>query len=149
MGIAAGVGFALAKKLKGEQGRIYVLESDGAMQGGITWEAALIAAHHQLNNLVVFVDSNRLQAMGKTDSILSLFPLEEKWRSFGWDVREINGHNFEAIENAILAPLTEKPLVIICHTVKGRGVPEWEGNNLWHYKAPNEAEYKEALACLT
>lgn len=146
-GLPFGVGFSLAKKIKKEDGKIYVLMSDGEMDCGTTWESALIGAHHQLDNLQVLVDFNELQAMGKVKEILNIEPLREKWQAFGWEVREINGHNFEEIEKALLSPSAKlgKPSVIIAKTIKGKGVSFMEGNNLWHYKSPSEKEYQRAL----
>lgn len=143
MGIAAGIGFALAKRLNKEDGRIYVLESDGALDGGITWESALIAAHQKLSNFVVLLDANGLQAMGKNEDILNLEPLADKWRSFGWDVTEINGHDYAQIE-AALAGIHTKPHIIIARTIKGKGVSFMENDNLYHYKKLSEEEYEKA-----
>jgi transketolase len=145
-GLPFGVGFALAKKLKKEKGRAFVLMSDGEMQTGTTWESALIAAHHKLDNLSVIVDANELQAMGKVKDILNIEPLREKWTAFGWEVVEIDGHNFEEIEKALTSQAhTEKPTAIIARTIKGKGVSFMEGNNLYHYKAPSQDEYQRAL----
>jgi len=143
-GLPFGVGFALAKKLKKEKGKVFVLMSDGEMQTGSTWESSLIAAHHKLDNLVVIVDFNGLQAMGKVKEILNIEPLKEKWEAFGWEVREIDGHNFEEIEKSLTLP-SERPVVIIAKTIKGKGVSFMEGDNIWHYKAPSEEEYQKAL----
>jgi len=146
-GLPFGVGFALAKKVKKEKGKIYVLMSDGEMDCGTTWESALIAAHHKLDNLVVIVDFNGLQAMGRVKDILNIEPLKDKWQAFGWEVREIDGHNFKEIEKALAesAPEEGKPRVIIARTIKGKGVSFMEGNNLYHYKAPSDEEYQKAL----
>lgn len=145
-GLPFGVGFALAKKLKKEEGRIFVLMSDGEMDCGTTYESALIGAHHKLDNLTVIVDCNGLQAMGKVKEILNIEPLKEKWQVFGWQVREIDGHNFEEIENALIMPNNkDKPLVIIAKTEKGKGVSFMEGENIWHYKAPSKEEYQKAM----
>src|SRR3989344_6078751 len=145
-GLPFGVGFALAKKLNKEEGRIYVLMSDGEMQCGTTWESALIGTHHNLDNLVVVVDANDLQAMGRVEDILNINPLKDKWRAFGWDVSEIDGHNFEEIEKALVSPGQGfEPRVIIAKTIKGKGVSFMEKNNLYHYKAPSDKEYHLAL----
>ena len=143
LGLPMAVGLALAKKLKGEEGNVYVLMSDGEMQIGTTWESALIAAQHQLDNLVVIVDNNGLQAMGATADILSLHNLETKFRSFGWATAQINGHSYLDID-AQLSVFNLMPKVIIALTVKGKGVPFMENNNLYHYKAPSEEEYLQA-----
>lgn len=146
-GLPFGVGFALAKKIKREKGKVFVLMSDGEMQIGSTWESALIAAHQKLDNLLAIVDANELQAMGKVKEILNIEPLKDKWKAFGWEVREIDGHNFEEIERSLVTPPIhkEKPLVIIAKTIKGKGVSFMEGDNLYHYKAPSEEEYQRAL----
>lgn len=144
-GLPFGVGFALAKKVKKDDGKIFIVMSDGEMQIGTTWESALIACQHHLDNLLVFVDYNGLQAMGNVNEILNIEPLGDKWRAFGWNVYEINGHNFEEIEKAINTPLLGKPTAIIAKTVKGKGVRFMEGENLYHYKAPSEQEYLTAL----
>ena len=146
-GLPFGVGFALAKKIKRETRRVFVLMSDGEMDCGTTWESALIAAHHKLDNLFVFVDFNELQAMGRVKEILNIEPLKDKWRAFGWEVQEIDGHNFEEIERALSEPplAKEKPMVIIAKTIKGKGWKRAENNNLFHYKAPSKEEYEEAI----
>lgn len=143
-GLPFGVGFVLAKKIKKEPGKTFVLMSDGEMQIGTTWESALIAAHHKLDNLFVIVDLNQLQAMGRVKDILNIEPLKDKWSAFGWEVREIDGHNFEEIEKSLTSP-SEKPVVIIARTIKGKGVSFMEGENLYHYKAPSDEEYQRAL----
>ncbi|MDI6603467.1 MAG: 1-deoxy-D-xylulose-5-phosphate synthase N-terminal domain-containing protein, partial [Patescibacteria group bacterium] len=143
-GLPFGVGFALAKKFKEEKGTIYVIESDGGMQGGQTWEAIQIAAQHKLNNLFLIVDDNSLQAMGETKRILNIHPLDKKLRIFGWDVKKINGHNFRQIETA-LSLKTKKPLAIIAKTVKGYPISFMSGNNLYHYKNLSKKEYLNAL----
>jgi len=146
-GLPFSIGFALAKKIKKEKGKVFVLMSDGEMDCGTTWESALIAAHNKLDNLVVVIDFNGLQAMGKVKDILNIEPLKDKWKAFGWEVREIDGHNFEEIEKALTKSVQkkEKPMVIIARTIKGKGVSFMEGNNIWHYKAPSEEEYQKAL----
>ena len=146
-GLPFGVGFALAKKLKKEKGKIYVLMSDGEMQCGTTWESALISSHQKLDNLVVIVDFNGLQAMGKIKDILNIEPLKNKWQAFGWEVREIDGHNFEEIEKALILPPLQpgKPVIIIARTIKGKGVSFMEGNNLYHYKMLSDDEYQKAI----
>jgi len=146
-GLPFGVGFSLAKKIKKEPGRIYVIMSDGEMNCGTTWESALIASHHHLGNLIVFVDYNKYQAMGKTNEILNIEPLSEKWISFGWKATEINGHSFEEIEQVLksVSENSDKPTVIIAHTIKGKGVSFMEGKNVYHYKAPSQEEYEMAL----
>jgi transketolase len=139
LGFPAAVGFALAKKLKGESGHIYCLMSDGELQSGTTWEAALIAAQHKLSNLTVIVDWNGWQAMGRNEDILKAkFPMD------GWQKRIVEGHDFEEMEQVFSLKAKECPRVIIAHTTKGKGVSFMENENIFHYRAPNEDEYKLA-----
>ena len=142
MGLPAAVGFALAKKLKKEDGNVYVLMSDGEIAIGTTWESALIAAHHKLDNLVVLIDFNRLQAMGKIEDILKL--PEIKQDLFGWDILGWPGHDYGWIEQA-LKPRKGLPNMNFMNTTKGKGVSIFENNNLWHYKAPSREEHELAL----
>lgn len=144
-GLPFAVGFALAKKIKKESGKVFVLMGDGEIAIGTTWESALIATHHQLNNLIVIVDFNGLQAMGKVKEVLNVEPLKEKWQSFGWQVQEIDGHNFNEIEKSLTSSSLDKPTIIIAKTIKGKGVSFMENKNLYHYKAPSEEEYQKAL----
>jgi len=145
-GMPFGVGFSIAKKIKKEKGRVFVLMGDGEIAIGTTWESALIAAHHNLDNLTVIVDANSLQAMGKVKDILNIEPLKNKWEAFGWEVLEIDGHNFKEIEESLLSLNKEgKPKIIIARTIKGKGVSFMEGNNIFHYKAPSDEEYQKAL----
>ena len=147
LGLPGAVGLALSKKMKKEAGKVYCLMSDGEMQCGTTWESAMIASHHNLNNLVVIVDSNGLQAMGSTDQILNIEPLENKWRVFGWHTDVVNGHDFDAIEESFNLPEdTTQPQIIITRTVKGKGVSFMANENLYHYKQLSEEEYLKALA---
>lgn len=147
MGIAAGVGFALSKKLKKEKGKIYILESDGAMNVGISWEAIMIASHHKLNNIILIIEDNGFQAMGKTEDILNMEPLGEKLKAFGWEVREVNGHNYTTLEQAITYPplYPDKPIAIIAKTIKGKGVSFMENQNIYHYLKVDDKDYKLAL----
>lgn len=144
-GLPGGVGFALAKKLNKENGQIHILMSDGEMQIGTTWESILIAKQHKLFNLIVWIDNNKLQAMGPVKEILDIEPLEEKVKSFGWNVQRINGHDFEAIEAVFNNLGGEAPHMIICDTIKGKGWKRAENNNLYHYKNISEEEFNEAL----
>lgn len=152
MGFPAAVGFALAKKLKGEQGKVYCLMSDGEFQIGTTWEALHIAAQHRLDNLIVFLDWNGLQAMGNTKDILNIKDPVGTLVNFGWMWNRYDGHDYEKLEKTIVnhddrmkhnqdLRVVDKPLLIICDTTKGKGVSFMENNNIWHYKAPNEQEY--------
>ena len=143
-GLPVAVGMALANKRSGNPGKVYVLASDGEMDIGTTWESSLLGAHHKLDNLIVIVDKNGLQAMGKVGDILNLEPLDKKWDSFGWNVLEIDGHSFNHIEWALTSETT-LPKVIIANTIKGKGVSFMENDNAWHYRNIPDKEYQLAL----
>lgn len=149
-GLAIGCGMALTAKRDQSNYRVFVLLSDGECDEGSTWEAALFAPHHRLSNLVVIIDYNKIQSLGPVNEVLDLEPLAAKWEAFGWSVREIDGHNFHEIEDALEnVPRAEgKPTCIIAHTVKGKGVTFMENKVLWHYRSPNEDELRSALAQL-
>lgn len=144
-GLPMGAGMALAGKRDNKKHRIFVLMSDGELDEGSNWEAILFAGHHKLNNLVAIIDYNKLQATGRTNEVLNLEPLAEKWRAFGWQAQEIDGHNFAEIKKASLSLAEDKPNVIIAHTIKGRGVSFMENEVVWHYRTPNKEEYDKAL----
>lgn len=144
-GLPFGIGLAIGNKRKNNQGRTIVIASDGEMNEGTTWESALLASHHKLDNLILIVDRNGIQSIGDTESTLSLEPLGEKWKSFGWLVDEIDGHNLAALLSSLQKSRDEKPRVIIARTVKGKGVSFMEGDNAWHYKSPNAVELELAL----
>jgi len=146
-GLSIGCGMALAGKRENRPYRVFVLLSDGECDEGSTWEAALFASHHRLNNLTAIVDYNKLQAFGTVKEVLDLEPMVEKWQSFGWAVREIDGHNFEQIEDALFGvPFEpEQPSCIIAHTVKGKGVSFMENQLIWHYWSPDEEQLRQAL----
>lgn len=146
-GLSVGVGMALAAKNDRKNYKVYVVLSDGELNEGSTWEAIMFASHHKLDNLVVIIDYNKIQALGYTKDIINLDPLSEKWASFGWEVKEIDGHDFKQIfETFNSTPFSEdKPNVIIAHTTKGKGVSFMENKLLWHYRSPSDDEYKEAL----
>ena len=119
--------------------------SDGELQIGTTWESLLIAKQHNLSQLVVLVDNNRWQAMGRTKDILNVEPIEERIRSFGWNVSRIDGHNYDQIDQALRNEPANSPSVIVCDTIKGKGVKKFEDNNTYHYKELSQEEYEEAL----
>lgn len=146
-GLPIGVGMALAARLSGRQSRVFVLLGDGECNEGSVWEAALLAAGQALGNLTVVVDYNKWQGTGRSNEILALAPLAEKWRAFGWAASEVDGHDLGAVcaalarsEDADGTP----PRAIIAHTVKGKGVSFMEDDNNWHYRIPTEAEVAEA-----
>ncbi len=146
-GLSIGVGMALAAKYNRANYRVIALLSDGEMNEGSVWEAAMFAAHHKLDNLIAIVDYNELQALGRTNEVVNLEPLAGKWHSFGWGVQEIDGHSFKEIINIFqkIPFRQQKPSVIIAHTIKGKGVSFMEGKLLWHYRHPDDEEYKRAL----
>lgn len=135
-GLPIGVGMALAARLDRKDFRTFVLIGDGECNEGTIWEAALSAGKHQLSNLVVILDSNKFQCYSSTLEVLNLEPLADKWQSFGFAVREADGHNLLALSNLFKSlPFTHnKPNLIICHTVKGKGISELENNPAWHHK---------------
>lgn len=146
-GLAVANGMALAAKLDRKLYRIYVLCGDGEMDVGEIWEAAMLAAHYKLDNIIMYLDRNMLQLDGPTEKIMSLEPLADKWRAFGWNVQEIDGHNMREIMLAThhATQFHGKPSVIICHTVKGKGVSFMEGSLRFHGKAPDKDECAKAL----
>ena len=146
-GLSLGVGMAIAAKRDQFSHRIFVLLSDGETDEGTVWEAAMLAAHQNLDNLIAIVDYNKIQALGRTNEVVRLEPFAEKWCSFGWEVQEIDGHDFEQIIPTLEeVPFRQrKPSAIIAHTVKGKGVSFMEDDLLWHYRCPDQQEYEKAL----
>ena len=146
-GLPVATGMALAAKINKNKHRVVVLMSDGECDEGSNWEAILFAAHHKLSNLVVIIDRNRLQSIHSTEDTLSLEPFPDKWKSFGWEVVEVDGHNHEEIFNACSNINTpqNKPLCVIANTIKGKNVSFMENNVLWHYRSPQGDEYKAAI----
>ena len=138
-GLPYGLGIALAAKRGSSDRRIFVLMSDGECDEGTTWESALVAGHHGLDNIVVAVDRNRLQSLMDTELTLRLEPFADKWRAFGWDVRDVDGHDHDALIEAFSADSTipGKPRIVICNTTKGKGVSFMENQVAWHYRTPN------------
>ena len=145
-GISAAAGMAYALKLKKNPAQVYVLLGDGESQEGIVWETAMIAPRLGLDNLTVIIDYNHWQSCGATDEVISMEPYGDKWKSFGWRVREMNGHDMRDIVSKLeeARNFRGRPTVIIAHTVKGKGVSFMEHNNVWHSKRPSEAQYLQA-----
>jgi transketolase len=133
-GISVAIGMALGLKLQKNPARVYTLLGDGELQEGEVWEAAMSGAHHKLDNLCAIIDYNKLQSDNTNDAIMRLEPLADKWRAFGWAVAEIDGHDIPAILETFrrAGATTEKPTVIIAHTIKGKGVPYMENIPTWH-----------------
>lgn len=147
-GLPVGCGMALAGKRDGMGFRVFALISDGELDEGSNWEAALFASHHRLDNLVVIVDRNNLQGFGRVEDVMSLEPLAAKWEAFGWAVKEIDGHDHEAIEQALASTpfMPDKPSIIVAKTIKGKGVSFMEDQLAWHYKSPGSDQLVQALS---
>ncbi len=143
-GLSLGVGCALAMRHKGvEKNKVYVILGDGECNEGSVWEAALSASKYQLNRLCAIIDRNHIQYDGDTGEVLPLEPLREKWSSFGWDTLEIDGHDVEACRKAFLAE-TDKPLVVIANTVKGKGISFMENQSGWHFGQLTSRQFEQA-----
>ena len=147
-GISTACGMALAAKLKGNGSRVYTLLGDGEIQEGQVWEACMFASHYSLDNLCVIVDNNGLQIDGDVAKVMSPYPIVDKLEAFGFQVRAIDGHDFDQIEAALVEAKTVKgkPFAIVMKTVKGKDVSFMENNAGWHGVAPNDAQYEQAMA---
>ena len=147
-GLSIATGAALAARLAASERRTFVLMSDAECNEGSVWEAVMFAAHHRLANLVVVVDVNGQQALGYTEDVIDLSPLDERWRAFGWDVHTVDGHDCEALRSVIdgLAPGRERPHVVLAQTVFGQGVSFMEREIKWHYLPMDDLQYARALA---
>jgi transketolase len=145
-GLGYGVGAALAARLADSDYRVFVLISDAECNEGSVWEAAMFAAHHRLANLVAIVDANGQQALGHTRDVLDLSPLGERWRAFGWDVHDVDGHDPEALVEAVgrLDTAAGPPHVLVARTVFGRGVSYMERQIHWHYSTMSDEQYEQA-----
>jgi len=144
-GLSFAVGIALANKIDGLNSKTYVMLGDGECEEGSIWEGLMSAAHHKLDNLVVIIDHNKLQAMDSLDNVLSFTNLAEKAKAFGFFVEEIDGHDYTQIKNAYTTLKKGKPKLIVANTIKGKGISFMEGNPIWHYRIPNEEEVEIAL----
>jgi transketolase len=144
-GLPIGVGSAIASRLSGGNWRIFVVLGDGELQEGSNWEAAMCAGHRGLDTLTVVIDRNGLQQGARTEETNRLEPLADKWKAFGWDVAECDGHDHSALFDAFTAPRGRKPLCVIAHTTKGKGVSFMEGRVEWHHKAPTPEQVELAL----
>jgi transketolase len=144
-GLAMAAGAALAARIQGSPRRVYALLSDAECNEGSVWEAAMFAAHHRLDNLVAIVDVNGQQALGYTEDVISLEPLEDRWRAFGWDVHSVDGNSQEAITSAIEGLQAELPHALIAHTTFGKGVSFMESQIRWHYLPMNDEQYALAI----
>ncbi len=146
-GLGLAVGMAYAEKLKKSNSKIFALLSDGELQEGSSWEAAMMAANLELDNLVVFIDSNDFGGMDRmSENHRAFYPLREKFEAFGWESAEADGHNALALFGQYSQRKQKKPFVIICKTIKGKGVSFMENIPIWHYRSPNKDEYIQAIA---
>ena len=145
-GMSFSVGISLALKLDKKNSKVYVMIGDGESQEGVVWEASMAAAFHKLDNLTAILDKNQVQETGKTKDVMDIGDAAAKWKAFGWNVIEINGHDMGEIIKALdKAPVKGKPTMIVSNTIKGKGVSFMELNYKFHGKAPNEEEYRKAL----
>lgn len=148
-GLGMAVGMAYADRLKSEDRKIFVVLGDGEMQEGSIWEAIMMAANLKLSNLIVFADVNDFQGLGRTsETHPHFYPVGEKLLAFGWDAAEINGHDHQAIHDAVMNRRSDRPLLVVGRTTKGRGVSYMENVPIWHYRSPNPQEYKQAIDAL-
>ena len=146
-GLSLGAGMALAGKIQGHNYNVYVLGSDGECNEGSVWEAAMMSAGQNLGRLCVIIDYNRWQATGRSREITAIEPFVAKWKSFGWNCTEVDGHDIEALTAALSHTKKPegKPVALIAHTVKGKGVSFMEDDNNWHYRIPDASELEQAL----
>lgn len=146
-GLPMCLGMAISARIQGKRNRCYALLSDGECNEGSIWEAAMLAAAQKVDNLTAIIDYNKWQATGRSQEVLALEPLAQKWEAFGWHVQEINGHSFEEIESAMKNARNErgKPSIIVAHTTKGKGISFMEDDNNWHYRTPNKEELIAAI----
>jgi transketolase len=146
-GLSIGAGISLFLKNKDNKSRVFVILGDGECDEGMIWEAAMFASHHQLTNLISIIDYNKIQSLGTIESTLKLEPFKAKWEAFGWKVLEIDGHNHDQLHKILNLSFNRskyKPLCIIAHTIKGKGVSFMENTVLWHYRSPQNEEYEQA-----
>ena len=147
MGLSFGMGSAIAGRLENSERQVYVMLGDGEIQEGSVWEAAMAAAHHELGNLNVILDRNRIQNDDFCETQMRMFDIPAKWRSFGWNVKEINGHDMNEILEGLdfLSSSNDGPSILIAHTVKGNGISYMADNPAFHGAAPNDEQYHQAM----
>lgn len=148
-GLSVGAGMAYGAKKDKKSHKVFVILGDGECDEGSVWEAALMANHYKLNNLVAIIDHNKMQSLDFCENTISLSPFAEKWNAFGWNVLDVDGHNHQALRDAYKEAIStqNRPTVIIANTIKGKGVSFMENNILWHYRFPHEGdEYNSAVA---
>ena len=145
-GLPMALGMALAERIQKLEYRTYAMLSDGECNEGSIWEAAMLASAQKLNKLTVIIDYNKWQATCRSQQVMAIEPLSDKWKSFGWDIQEIDGHDFSQIQDSFNKAKEESnPSAIIAHTIKGKGVSFMEDDNNWHYRIPNEDELQRAM----
>lgn len=146
-GLPVGAGMAYVARIDSKKHRVFVLLSDGECDEGSNWEAILFASHHKLSNLIAIVDYNKIQSLATVEETIGLEPFLDKWKSFGWEATEVDGHDHAALIRTLEVDpsKTKQPTCVIAHTVKGKGVSFMENNVLWHYRSPQGEEYKGAL----
>jgi len=145
-GLSMGLGMAIAGRNNHLPYRVFVILSDGECNEGSVWEAAMLAPAQKIENLVVIIDFNRWQATGRSEEIMALNPLKEKWESFGWSAYEVDGHDIRSLikQLSVIPDTSGKPVAIIAHTIKGKGISFMEDDNNWHYRIPDAEEVKKA-----
>lgn len=146
-GISATVGMALSAKISGDTFSVYAILGDGELQEGQVWEASMAAAHYKLDNLIAVIDNNNLQIDGKVSDVMSVYPIDEKFASFGWNVATCDAHDFDSLHEAFQKTDKKngKPWVIIQKSIKGKGVSFMENNAAWHGTAPNDEQFEQAM----
>ena len=146
-GLSVGSGMALSMKKNKIKSNVYVLLSDGEMNAGSTWESIMFSGHHKIDNLIAIVDKNKIQSFGDTKDVLNLDPLDEKWQSFGWNTYNIDGHDHEEIRESFLSAIgfSKGPSVIICNTIKGKGIKDFEDKLISHYRPPSLEQLNDIL----
>ena len=145
-GLAMAVGMAIAERVRNTNGTIYTVLSDGEVQEGSTWEATMMASSLGCANLVAFIDNNDFQSLGRTsETHPSFYPVGDKFRAFGWETAEVDGHDSAAVFQAVTGRTRRRPLMVIAKTTKGKGVSYMENVPIWHYRSPNAQEYEQAL----
>ena len=145
-GLGAGVGMALSARIDGRHYITFVLAGDGEMQEGLIWESVMSAGHYRLSNLVLIIDRNRWQSCSAVDCTIDIEPLAEKLRSFAWEVKEVDGHDYDQLTEALASRHRTKPTAVIANTIKGKGVSFMEEDNSWHQRPITDEEYEKAMA---
>jgi transketolase len=144
-----GLGMALAARIRGQAYNVFAILSDGECNEGSIWECALMASAQKVSNLTLFVDYNKWQATGRSNEVLGLAPLAEKWKAFGWATAEIDGHSFQEMDQVLKSLLGDpRPKAIVCNTIKGKAIPFMEDDNNWHYRIPTVDEVVQCAQVL-